>query len=39
MQWRLIGPTFRIAFLLRVPVVILIVLAALGPLAMPEQFG
>jgi hypothetical protein len=39
MQWHLIGRTLRIAFLLRVPIVILIVLAALGPLAMQSSLA
>jgi hypothetical protein len=37
MQWRLIGRTLRIAFLLRVPVLMLIVLAGLGPLALQSS--
>jgi hypothetical protein len=34
MQWRLIGTTLRLGFLLRIPVLTLIVLGALGPLAL-----
>jgi len=34
MQWRLIGRTVRLAFLLRAPILTLVVLAAFGPVAM-----